>query len=72
MTPPEQLKLLMKEDVGPEKLFALFDKVDVEAAECYSAAAEKVIHDNIRSRSGSLTALTNGASHYGGEARRVL
>jgi hypothetical protein len=30
-----------------------------------------VIHDNIRSRSGSLTALTNGASLRSGEARRV-
>jgi hypothetical protein len=69
MTPPEQLKLLMKEDVGPQRLRNLFDKVDVEAAECYSAAAEKVIHDNIRSRSGSLAALTNGAPEQEREGR---
>lgn len=62
MTPAEQLKLLMREDMSTtRRLCDLFGKVDVEAAECYSAAAERVIHDNIRSRSGSLAALTNGA-----------
>lgn len=60
MTPHGQLELLMPDDL--RSLRAAFDNVDVEHAECVSAAAERVIHANIRQRYGTLAALTNGAA----------